>query len=265
MSLEAPNRDTKPQIAFRNVEVTYPNGAVAVEDISLDVRPGEFVAILGPSGCGKSTLLQAAAGLLGVSHGSITVGGQRVGQRSSTGTGAPSIGYVFQEHRLLPWLTVAQNIETVLAATSIPKSEWQQRITEYLSMLQIDPLRDRWPNQLSGGQRQRASISRALSIDSDVVLMDEPFGTLDEVTARTMRAELLEVWKRTNRTFVFVTHSIRESLFLADRVAIFTKGPASLIETIDVDLPRPRDYDGPALSRLEGEVVRRVLQVWGSE
>jgi NitT/TauT family transport system ATP-binding protein len=263
MSVEAQSRDTKPQIVFSNVEVTYPNGAVAVDDISLDVRPGEFLAILGPSGCGKSTLLQAAAGLLGVSHGSITVGGQPVGQRSRTA--APSIGYVFQEHRLLPWLTVAQNIETVLAATSIPKSEWQQRITEYLSMLQINTLRDRWPNQLSGGQRQRASISRALSIDSDVVLMDEPFGTLDEVTARTMRAELLEVWKRTNRTFVFVTHSIRESLFLADRVAIFTKGPASLLETIDVYLPRPRDYDGPALSRLEGEVVRRVMQVWGSE
>jgi NitT/TauT family transport system ATP-binding protein len=263
MSVEAQSRDTMPQIAFRNVEVTYPNGAVAVENISLDVRAGEFLAILGPSGCGKSTLLQAAAGLLGVSQGSITVGGQPVGQRSRAG--APSIGYVFQEHRLLPWLTVAQNIETVLAATSIPKTQWQQRITEYLSMLQIDHLRDRWPNQLSGGQRQRASISRALSIDSDVVLMDEPFGTLDEVTARTMRAELLEVWKRTNRTFVFVTHSIRESLFLADRVAIFTKGPASLIETIDVGLPRPRDYDGPELSSLEGEVVRRVLQVWGSE
>lgn len=263
MSVDAQSRDTKPHIAFRAVEVTYPNGAVAVENISLDIRAGEFLAILGPSGCGKSTLLQATAGLLGISHGSITVGGRPVGQGSRAGS--PSIGYVFQEHRLLPWLTVAQNIETVLAATSIPKSEWQQRITEYLSMLQIDHLRDRWPNQLSGGQRQRASISRALSIDSDVVLMDEPFGTLDEVTARTMRAELLEVWKRTNRTFVFVTHSIRESLFLADRVAVFTKGPASLIETIDVELARPRDYDSPALSNLEGEVVRRVLQVWGSE
>ncbi|MGE0777227.1 ABC transporter ATP-binding protein [Mycolicibacterium sp.] len=263
MSVDVPARERPPQIVFDNVEVTYPNGAVAVENISLDVRAGEFLAILGPSGCGKSTLLQAAAGLLGISQGSISVGGQPVGGRSRAGT--PSIGYVFQEHRLLPWLTVAQNIETVLAATSIPKAEWQQRITEYLSMLQIEHLRDRWPNQLSGGQRQRASISRALSIDSDVVLMDEPFGTLDEVTARTMRAELLEVWQRTNRTFVFVTHSIRESLFLADRVAIFTKGPASLIETIDVGLPRPRDYDSPELARLEGDVVRRVLEVWGSE
>ncbi|KWX68273.1 hypothetical protein ASJ79_18475 [Mycobacterium sp. NAZ190054] len=257
------SRNAEPQISFRDVEVTYPNGAVAVENISLDVRAGEFLAILGPSGCGKSTLLQATAGLLGVSQGSISVGGQSVGQHSRAT--APSIGYVFQEHRLLPWLTVAQNIETVLAATSIPKSEWQQRITEYLSMLQIEHLRDRWPNQLSGGQRQRASISRALSIDSDVVLMDEPFGTLDEVTARTMRAELLEVWHRTNRTFVFVTHSIRESLFLADRVAIFTKGPASLVEIIDVELPRPRDYDSPALSQLEGDVVRRVLEIWGAE
>ncbi|MGE0218998.1 ABC transporter ATP-binding protein, partial [Mycolicibacterium sp.] len=190
MSVDVPARERPPQIVFDNVEVTYPNGAVAVENISLDVRAGEFLAILGPSGCGKSTLLQAAAGLLGISQGSISVGGQPVGGRSRAGT--PSIGYVFQEHRLLPWLTVAQNIETVLAATSIPKAEWQQRITEYLSMLQIEHLRDRWPNQLSGGQRQRASISRALSIDSDVVLMDEPFGTLDEVTARTMRAELLE-------------------------------------------------------------------------
>lgn len=250
-----------PQISVRDVEITYPNGAIAVEDISLDVRQGEFLAILGPSGCGKSTLLQAVAGLLSPSRGEISIGGEPV--TGPENAHLPSIGYVFQEHRLLPWRTVEQNVEMVLAAGGVPKSEWAERTTRYLSMLQIEHLRKRWPMQLSGGQRQRASISRALALEPSVVLMDEPFGTLDEVTARTMRSELLDVWARTNRTFVFVTHSIREALFLADRVAVFTRGPARLIETIDIDLPRPRDYDSRELAALEGQVVARVLDVWG--
>jgi ABC-type nitrate/sulfonate/bicarbonate transport system ATPase subunit len=250
-----------PQISVRDVEITYPNGAVAVENISLDVREGEFLAILGPSGCGKSTLLQATAGLLGTTKGSISIGGQPVGGKARATD--PSIGYVFQEHRLLPWRTVEKNVEIVLAAGGVPQAEWAERTDRYLSMLQIEHLRKRWPMQLSGGQRQRASISRALALEPTVVLMDEPFGTLDEVTARTMRSELLDVWQRTGRTIIFVTHSIREALFLADRVAVFTKGPARLLETIDVDLPRPRSYDDPRLSALEGDVVRRVLDVWG--
>lgn len=251
-----------PHISVRNVEITYPNGAVAVDDISLDVREGEFLAILGPSGCGKSTLLQATAGLLAPSNGSITIGGQGVdGKRSEL----PSIGYVFQEHRLLPWRSVEKNVEMVLGPGGVPKEEWSDRIDRYLRMLEIDHLRKRWPMQLSGGQRQRASISRALALEPSVVLMDEPFGTLDEVTARTMRSELLDVWQRTGRTIIFVTHSIREAIFLADRVAVFTKGPARLIETFDVDLPRPRSYDDPALSALEGEVVRQVLDLWSQE
>ncbi|GAA1138967.1 ABC transporter ATP-binding protein [Nocardioides aquiterrae] len=249
------------QISVRDVEITYPNGAVAVEDISLDVRHGEFLAILGPSGCGKSTLLQAVAGLLTPSRGEISIGGKPV--TGAKNAHLPSIGYVFQEHRLLPWRTVEQNVELVLSAGGVPKAEWAERTTRYLSMLQIEHLRKRWPMQLSGGQRQRASISRALALEPSVVLMDEPFGTLDEVTARAMRSELLDVWQRTNRTFVFVTHSIREALFLADRVAVFTRGPARLIETIDIDLPRPRDYDSRELAALEGQVVARVLDVWG--
>jgi NitT/TauT family transport system ATP-binding protein len=258
MSPDSGTETGTPQISVRDVEITYPNGAVAVQNISLDVREGEFLAILGPSGCGKSTLLQAIAGLLGTTHGSISIGGQAVGGKS-----VPSIGYVFQEHRLLPWRSVEKNVEIVLAAGGVPKAEWGERTDRYLSMLQIEHLRKRWPMQLSGGQRQRASISRALALEPEVVLMDEPFGTLDEVTARAMRSELLDVWGRTGRTIIFVTHSIREALFLADRVAVFTKGPAQLLETIDVELPRPRSYDDPALSALEGDVVRRVLDVWG--
>lgn len=250
-----------PQISVRDIEITYPNGAVAVENINLDVRQGEFLAILGPSGCGKSTLLQAVAGLLEPSHGEISIGGESVTGRKNAHL--PSIGYVFQEHRLLPWRTVRQNVEIVLAAGGVPKAEWQARTERYLSMLQIAHLANRWPMQLSGGQRQRASISRALALEPSVVLMDEPFGTLDEVTARTMRSELLDVWERTDKTFVFVTHSIREALFLADRVAVFTRGPAKLIEIIDVKLPRPRDYDSRELAAIEGEVVSRVLDVWG--
>jgi NitT/TauT family transport system ATP-binding protein len=249
-------------IQIRDVEITYANGAIAVQNISLDVREGEFLAILGPSGCGKSTLLQATAGLLKPSRGQICIDGTDTA--TANRANAPSIGYVFQDHRLLPWRSVEKNVETVLEAASVPKDEWDERITRYLSMLQIEQLRHRWPMQLSGGQRQRVSISRALALEPAVVLMDEPFGTLDEVTARTMRGELLDVWKRTGKTFVFVTHSIREALFLADRVAIFTQGPAQLLEVLDVELPRPRNYDGADLSALEGEVVRRVLDRWAT-
>jgi NitT/TauT family transport system ATP-binding protein len=194
----------------------------------------------------------------------VEIAGRRVGEGNGGGK-IPPIGYVFQEHRLLPWRTVAQNLEIVLSAALVPKKEWAPRISRYLHMLEIEPFRDAWPMRLSGGQRQRVSIARALAIHPAVVLMDEPFSTLDEVTARTMRQELLEVWEQSQRTIVFVTHSIREALFLADRIVILTRGPAEVLDVIEVGLPRPRQYEDPRLTEREAAIVDNVMQPWGYE
>lgn len=247
-------------IEVRNLKVSYDGQHEALSSVDMTVGASEFVAVLGPSGCGKSTMLQVLSGLLRPLAGTATIAGHDV---TSRGTDRPRVGYVFQDHRLLPWRTVEQNIELVLAAAGIPQAEWADRIQRHLSMLHIDRFRTSWPMRLSGGQRQRVSIARALAIDPAVVLMDEPFSTLDEVTARLMRQQLVELWQESGHAIVFVTHSIREAVYLADRIVILTKGPATLLEEVSVDIPRPRRYEDAALTELEASIVDRVMREWG--
>lgn len=252
-------RNDEAYIQVKGLRVDY-DGVCAIEQVNIAVSEGEFVSILGPSGCGKSTLLQVLSGLLVPTSGSIQIAGVQVGKdRKQT----PPIGYVFQEHRLLPWRTVTQNLEIVLSACGVPRQEWEPRISQYLSMLEIDRFRNSWPMRLSGGQRQRVSIARALAVHPAVVLMDEPFSTLDEVTARTMRQELLNVWDQNRRTVLFVTHSIREALFLSDRIVILTRGPAKVLDVVTVPLSRPRQYEDPRLTEFESKIVDQVMQPWG--
>ena len=248
-------------IRVEGLRVSYEGTTLALADLDLVVGRGDFVAVLGPSGCGKSTLLHAMSGVLQPQAGTIQIGGHPI--HGSVGPDAPLIGYVFQDHRLLPWRTVAQNISIVLHATGVSGTEIEGRIDRYLKMLQIDGFRDAWPMRLSGGQRQRASIARALALQPAVVLMDEPFSTLDEVTARLMRQQLAELWQESAQTIVFVTHSIREALFLANRVYVLTKGPARVMEVVDVPIDRPRRYEDPRLTELEGQIVDRVMSSWG--
>lgn len=248
-------------IRVEDLRVSYDGAVLAVADLDMVVARGDFVAVLGPSGCGKSTLLHAMSGVVRPQAGRIQIGGHPV--EGPTDPDAPPIGYVFQDHRLLPWRTVAQNIAIVLRASGVPKAEIEQRIDRYLRMLHIDGYRDAWPMRLSGGQRQRVSIARALALQPAVVLMDEPFSTLDEVTARLMRQQLAELWQESGQTIVFVTHSIREALFLANRVYILTKGPASVFEVVDVPIPQPRRYEDPNLTELEARIVDRVMGAWG--
>jgi NitT/TauT family transport system ATP-binding protein len=253
--------ETRDYIRVDDLRVSYDGDNTAIEDLDMVVGKAEFVAVLGPSGCGKSTLLHVMAGLLRPDAGQIEIGGRPVG-KGAEGE-APRIGYVFQDHRLLPWRTVAQNLRIVLRAAGVPREEIDARIGRYLEMLHIDRFRDSWPMRLSGGQRQRVSIARALAIHPAVVLMDEPFSTLDEVTARLMRQQLAELWRESGHTIVFVTHSIREALFLADRVYILTRGPARVFDVVTVPMDRPRRYEDPELTELEGEIVSRVMGVWG--
>lgn len=252
-----------PFIEVEHLTTGYEPGKPVLSDVSLTVRQGEFVCILGPSGCGKSTLLSTLSGLMPPLEGTIRIN-QRDLYRDEIKKGEePRLGYVFQDHRLLPWRTVAQNISLVLKAAGVPDADHEEIIRHYLRMLHIEQFYDSWPLNLSGGQRQRVSIARALAVDPLYVLMDEPFSTLDEVTARTMRQELLEVWSESGKTIIFVTHSIREAVFLADRIFGLTTNPGRLYRTIDVDIPRIRDYEDLEIAQLEAEIIADLLEEWG--
>jgi ABC-type nitrate/sulfonate/bicarbonate transport system ATPase subunit len=266
----APSEAAVPPSRFVEVEglsFAYPGASEpALRDVELSVAAGEFVCILGPSGCGKSTLLNIISQLAEPQRGTVRIGGDLiVGGKRDRNAQETAIGYVFQDARLLPWRTVRQNIELVLKAGGVPNGEWDARIDRYLRLCDIAQFADSWPNNLSGGQRQRVAIARALAIEPSLVLMDEPFSTLDEVTARFLRGELLEIWTRTKRTIIFITHSIREAVFLADRIFVMSAGPGTVIDDITVPVARPRRYEDPALTEFEGGIVTSVLAHWGYE
>jgi NitT/TauT family transport system ATP-binding protein len=256
----APAQPSAAYISIDSLRISYDGRTPVVEDLDMVVQQGDFVSVLGPSGCGKSTLLHALSGLLEPASGTVVVGGRRVHKGARD---APAVGYVFQDHRLLPWRTVAQNIRLVLQAGDVPDNEQEARVSEYLSMLQIERFHNSWPMRLSGGQRQRVSIARALALHPAVVLMDEPFSTLDEVTARVMRQQLADLWERHHQTIVFVTHSIREAIFLSNRIVILTRGPARVLDVVEVPVERPRRYEDPRLTELEARIVDRVMGEWG--
>lgn len=258
---------TSPEdyVSVSHVSVAYRADQPVLTDVSLGVSPGEFVCVLGPSGCGKSTLLSVLSGLLEPQEGDVTVAGQDIYGSSAEQGERPRLGFVFQDPRLLPWRTIYENIAFALTAAGVPKAEHEERILKFLRMLRISAHRDSWPLNVSGGQRQRAGIARALAIDPLYVLMDEPFSTLDEVTARALREELLSVWQDTRTTVIFVTHSVREAVFLADRVFIMAANPGRLHSVREIDLPRPRSYEDTRLTEIEASIVDDVLGVWATE
>lgn len=245
-------------ISLQNAEYRYTPDELALCPTTLDIQQGEFVCVLGPSGCGKSTMMNMLAGVKAPSAGRVVIDGQEM-----FGPGSPAfppIGYVFQDHRLLPWRNVSKNLKLVLRSAGVPEAEWNERIERYLTMLEIEQFRGSWPLKLSGGQRQRAAIARALAIEPAYLLMDEPFSTLDEVTGRTLRKALHALWQDLGSTIVFVTHSIREAVFLASRIVIFSRGPGRIIEDFQVE--QADDPEDPRLARLEAEIVDRVMDVW---
>ncbi len=206
----------------------------AVRGVSLDVRAGEFLSVLGPTGCGKTTLLRLIGGLLAPDEGSVEV----LGKPPRPG---PRIGFVFQSYRLLPWASVAANVGFPLAVHGVPAAERRARVDEHLALVGLRGVADAYPAQLSGGMRQRAAIARALVTEPDVLLMDEPFASVDAQTRHLMQIELLRLWSLRRATVVFVTHSIEEAILLGDRVAVMGERPGRVLETHDVPLPRPRD------------------------
>ncbi|HEU5017519.1 MAG TPA: ABC transporter ATP-binding protein [Pseudolabrys sp.] len=223
----------------------------ALHRVSIQIDDGEFLCLLGPSGCGKSTLLNILAGFEPVTSGSVTSGGVPI-----TGAGRDRVMF-FQDAgaALLPWLTVEENVRFGLRVRKIPKDDWQPIIDKNLEMVALDAHRTKFPAELSGGMRQRLQIARGLAVDPDVLLMDEPFAALDALTRRHMHKVMLDIWQRTGKTIIFVTHDISEAITLADRIAVMSVGPRSAItRLIDVDLARPRDLTDARVGRIYNEI-----------
>lgn len=235
----------------------------AVRKIDLSVSKGEFACIVGPSGCGKSTLLSILSGLFTPQRGTVAVDGRKLFEDGRRVTEPPACGYMFQDARLLPWRTVHQNIAVALKAAGINQDSWDEIIRTHLQMLRLEGYENEWPLNLSGGQRARVAIARALAVQPAFILMDEPFSTLDEVTGRFLRGELLDLWQRTGVTIVFVTHSIREAVYLSDHIYLMTAGPGEVFGRETIGLERPRLYEDPRLTEIEGRLIDMVLERWG--
>jgi NitT/TauT family transport system ATP-binding protein len=219
-------------------------------DLDLAVDAGEFLCILGPSGCGKSTLLNVLAGLDKAYEGRASVSGGRV-------------GYLFQEPRLLPWLTAEGNLDFALASCRVPKPRWSELKSRYLAMTRLSDYRNYYPHQISGGMAQRLALVRALCVEPGVLLMDEPFSGLDEITARRIRSDLLAIWRETRKTIVFVTHNAYEACFLADRILVMSGG--AFRQEIRVPIARPRSDDDPAIFKLSRDVIKIFSDEVGDE
>jgi NitT/TauT family transport system ATP-binding protein len=226
----------------------------ALEAIDLEIAQGEFVCLLGPSGCGKSTLLNAVAGFSLPTAGTITVDGVAITEPG------PDRGMVFQEYALFPWMTVEQNIAFGLQVKKVVKPDIRSKVDGLLAMLHLEDFRKRYPKDLSGGMRQRVAIARVLAIDSPILLMDEPFGALDALTRRNLQDELLRLWAELRKTILFVTHSIEEALYLADRTVVMTYRPGTLKRDLAIDLPRPRDVASPAFNALKKELSQLLME-----
>ena len=249
--------DLSPHIRIDRVHKAFETGGrtvTALQDIRLDIPRGQFTCLLGPSGCGKSTLLNAVAGFSLPSSGTITVDGRQV-----TAPG-PDRGMVFQEYALFPWMTVEDNIGFGLHIKGRPKPEIRERVGGLLSMLSLGDFRHRFPKDLSGGMRQRVAIARVLALDSPIMLMDEPFGALDALTRRNLQDELLRIWSELKKTILFVTHSIEEAVYLADRIVVMTYRPGTVKRDLMVDMPRMRDPAAPEFNLLKRELGVLVME-----
>ncbi|HSM43333.1 MAG TPA: ABC transporter ATP-binding protein [Afifellaceae bacterium] len=211
----------------------------ALADIDLEIRRGEFVSLIGPSGCGKTTLLRVIADLEKPTAGTITVNGVSAEQARLN----RAYGYVFQAAALYPWRTIAANVALPLEIMGLSKVEQAERVKRNLELVNLIGFERKFPWQLSGGMQQRASIARALSFDPDLLLMDEPFGALDEIVRDHLNEQLLQLWAKTNKTIVFVTHSIPEAVFLSTRIVVMSPRPGRVHDVIDCDLPAERTVD----------------------
>ncbi|OIJ11859.1 nitrate/sulfonate/bicarbonate ABC transporter ATP-binding protein [Anaerobacillus arseniciselenatis] len=243
-------------VTIKNVEKTFFNkeektSFTVFNDINLNIKKGEFLSLLGPSGCGKSTLLNIVAGLDKATNGVV-----QVGSKTITAPG-PDRGVVFQEAALMPWLTVLENVMFGLKK-KMSKDEAEKKALEYLKLVHLSKFVGSYPHELSGGMKQRVSIARALAMDPEILLMDEPFGALDEQTRSMLHKEVQFIWEQTGKTIIFVTHNIRESVILSDRIILMGTRPGGIIGEFPVNLERPRKPSSPEFVKLEEDIMKQL-------
>jgi NitT/TauT family transport system ATP-binding protein len=257
----------QPVVKLQGVDKVFTRGdqaaTTALEGIDLDIRAGEFVSIIGPSGCGKSTLLRIIGDLIAPTRGTVVVNGKPADRARRD----RDYGMVFQAPVLFEWRTVEDNVKLPLEIQGADGAKRTRRAKEMLDLVELGDFLGHYPYQLSGGMQQRVAIARALAFEPAILLMDEPFGALDEMTRERMNSEVLRIWERTGTTIVFVTHSIPEAVFLSSRVVVMSARPGRITKVIDVDLPRPRNEDTRETRRYFELVtaVREALRRRGSE
>ncbi len=244
-------------LSARGVRMSYIDQSsgdrlLAIDRIDIDIREGEFVSIVGPSGCGKSTFLKIVNGLLPSSEGTIEIAQPDHGRDHAM---------VFQDSSLFPWYTVLSNVAYGLICQGVPKKEAQKRAQPLIDMVGLRGFENKYPYQLSGGMQQRANLARALTVDPEILLMDEPFAALDAQTRELMQAELLRIWSEANKTVLFITHQIDEAIYLSDRVLVMSARPGRILEDIRIDLPRPRELEikrSPAFVEMADHIWRLI-------
>lgn len=235
-------------LSFRDISMQFPDGTQALDEVTFDVDRGDFVTVVGPSGCGKSTLLRIASGLLRSTRGSVDVdpGG---------------VGYVFQDPTLMPWRTVRRNVELLAELHHVDKAERTPIVTEILHLVGLDGFEDHYPTSLSGGMKMRVSLARSLVMKPPVLLFDEPFGALDEITREKLNEETLRLFSRESMACLFITHSITEAVFLSTRVHVMSSRPGRIVDTFDVPFPYPRTPElrfDPGFAHLAGRISQSL-------
>ncbi|HEY2247654.1 MAG TPA: ABC transporter ATP-binding protein [Bradyrhizobium sp.] len=248
----SPAGTTGLAVSLRAVTKIFDNGVMALGPLDLDIARGEFVSLLGPSGCGKSTALRIIAGLASPTSGSV-----EVSHRAGDGRPGHSIGFVFQEPTLMPWTTVRENVRLPLKLAKAAAGETDVRIAEALSRVGLSEFAGAYPRELSGGMKMRVSLARALVTDPDILLMDEPFAALDEITRFRLNNDLLTLWRKLNKTIVFVTHSVFESVYLSQRVVVMTQRPGRIGAEIRIETSEPRAEEFRTSAEY-GEYCRKV-------
>ena len=247
----------QPVISINEISKTFSNEGkreklTVLENINIDIRENEFVCIVGPSGCGKSTLLRIIAGLESASEGDVFYRGQKLTKPRR------EIGMVFQNYSLMPWLNVEDNIAMGLKFKKTSKNERQKTVDEFLKIIGLNDFRKSFPHELSGGMQQRVAIARSLANSPDVVLMDEPFGALDAYTRILLQKELLRIWENDKKTIIFVTHSVDEAIYLADRIILMSRKKGFINKEISVDMPRIRDRSDSRYAKLTQELLEEL-------
>jgi NitT/TauT family transport system ATP-binding protein len=250
----SPALGMRTKIRIDGVSKTFDNGLTALARVSLDLAENSFTCLLGPSGCGKSTLLGMIAGFVQPTAGRVLVDGAPVRGASA------DRGVVFQEYALFPWRTALENVEFGPLIRRVSRAERRRIAMDHLDLVGLKGHETKFPSELSGGMKQRVAIARALANNPSILLMDEPFGALDAQTREILQEEMLRIWQQARKTVVFVTHSISESLFLADRVVVMATKPGSIKAIIDVDLPHPRERTDPSFIALERQVKQLVRE-----